>query len=148
MGVYHERQIGNFCRCHALNNLLGTRIVTTQEFNGLCDEFDNIHTYEKGCSRNKYFFINNGGEDNIFGYILHKKDTHYKMNHYDIYTNKTIIPHKNSIGFIVYNQNHTFCIRKIDSTFYLIDSMRSNIIKVNPQQYGRRGFGLIDIFRP
>lgn len=79
MTIYHEKQIGNYCRCHAINNLVGKQICSTQEFNRLCDEFDKKNGFTTPSSKLKYLFYNNGGTENIFGYILQKKGYTIKM---------------------------------------------------------------------
>ena len=147
MSIYQERQVGNYCRCHAINNLIGKKLVTIPEFNKYCDSFDVLQKFEKGSSRNKYFFYNNGLIDNIFGYILAQKGIHIKMEHYDFYKSKRIKPHTNlTIGYIVYNANHTYCVRYINNTPYLIDSMRSKPQKLpNVNILNRKGVGVIAI---
>jgi hypothetical protein len=77
--MYHEKQRGNYCRCHAINNLLGFQLVSLAEFDKLCDEFDNIHKFARGSSKNHHLFYNNGQTDNIFGYIMQKKGLYVKM---------------------------------------------------------------------
>ena len=37
MSIYHEKQVGSYCRLHAINNLIGKKLVSTSEFNNLCD---------------------------------------------------------------------------------------------------------------
>lgn len=146
MNIYHERQKGNYCRCHAINNLVGKQICSLNTFNKLCDEFDKKNDFEVPSSKLKYIFYNNGGTDNIFGYILKKNNYKIKMTHYDYYKSKVIQlkNDKKMLGFIVYNRCHTFCIRKIKDEYYLIDSMKSRIQKINPQSYcKRRNLGVI-----
>ena len=146
MNIYHEKQVGNYCRCHAINNLVGKQLCKLQEFNGLCDEFDKKNGFTIPSSKLKYLFYNNGGINNLFGYILTKKGYTIQMTHYDYYRPKAIKlnTHMNLLGFIIYNRRHTFCIRKIGSDFFVIDSMRPTMQKINPLMYcKRRNLGVI-----
>ena len=111
MIIYHERQVGNYCRCHALNNVMGMKVVTVQEFNKYCDEYDKQNGFELGCSKKNCFFYNNGNEDNIFGYILSKKGYNITMKHHDINKGSNISSGSKTIGYIVYNQRHTYCMK-------------------------------------
>ncbi len=149
MNIYHERQVRSYCRCHALNNLIGRKLITLPEFNKYCDEFDVINKFERGSSKNKCFFYNNGLIDNIFGYILSQKKFHITMEHYDFYKSKRIKTHTSTtLGYIVYNTRHTYCIRYINNIPYLIDSMRSKPQKLpNINVLNRKGVGVIAIIR-
>ena len=89
MSIYHEKQVGSYCRLHAINNLIGKKLVSTSEFNKLCDNYDKIKKYIKGISKNKHYFINNGGSDNIFGFVLESKGYKPHMIHYDFYKQKS-----------------------------------------------------------
>ena len=144
--IYHERQRGSYCRCHAINNLIGSHLVTFKEFDTLCDEYDKSKSYEKGTSRNKHYFINSGGSDNILGYCLRKKGKQVNMTHYDYYKAKQITLHPKSIGVIIYNRGHTYCARLISGKLHLIDSMRGNIQPISIASLQRRGLGVIDVY--
>ena len=136
--IFHERQIGNYCRCHAINNLFGKSICPLQLFIKYCDEYDKLNNMNS-LSRTKYIYYNNGNTDNIFGYIIEKAGFKIEMIHYDFYkpVKITILPQ--TIGMIVYNKSHTYCIRKYTNKFYLIDSMRTQIIELpNPVQYCKK----------
>ena len=146
--LYHEKQYRNYCRCHALHNLIGKKILSSfSEFDTLCDSFDRENKYDVGVSRRNYFFINNGNTDNIFGYILGKKGYHVRMNHYDYYKRKKIVPDPKSLGFIVYTHSHTYCVRNINGVLYQIDSMRRAIMPINTKLLERPGLGVIDVIR-
>ena len=71
--MFHQRQKGSYCRCHAINNMIGQEFISLSEFNKYCDEFDRKNHFSPGSSRNGHMFYNNGLTDNIFGYILEKK---------------------------------------------------------------------------
>ena len=117
MKIYHEKQKGNYCRCHAINNMVGKQLITIVEFNKYCDAFDALNKFDKGSSKQKHYFYNNGGANNIFGYILQQKGYKPQMTHYDISKSKKVIQSRRLIGYIVYNRGHTYCIRKIKNDF-------------------------------
>jgi len=145
--MYHEKQKGNYCRCHALNNLLGRQLVSLSEFDSLCDAFDKKNKFEIGSSRKKHIFYNNGLRDNIFGFILEEKDIQVDMVHYDYYRPKKIKHCNNrTMGYIVYNTGHTYCVRVIEGEYWLIDSMKSKPQKLNGLGVlERKGVGVIEI---
>ena len=145
--MYHEKQKGNYCRCHALNNLLGKQIVTLRDFDVYCDAFDKKNHFDVGSSRKKYIFYNNGLTDNIFGYIMEDKGMRVEMNHYDYYRSKKIKHcEKGTLGYIVYNTQHTYCVRIVENEYWLIDSMRGKPCKLNNlQSLERKGIGVICI---
>lgn len=149
MIIYHERQVGSYCRCHALNNLMGMGLVTREEFDKYCDEFDKLNGFEVGCSKKNCVFYNNGNTDNIFGYVLSKKGYNVTMKHYDFYSHKRMPqPSNKTIGYIVYNQQHTYCVRYIGTELFLIDSMKPTPRKiVGLGSISRRGTGVIEVFR-
>ena len=71
--MYHEKQQGNYCMKHAINNLIGKELCSNKEFDIYCDELDKLNDFEKGVSKSKLFY-NNGGINNIFGYVMTKKN--------------------------------------------------------------------------
>lgn len=147
--MFHQRQKGSYCRCHALNNMIGREFISLSEFNKYCDEFDRRNYFSPGSSRNGHMFYNNGLTDNIFGYILEKKGIKIKMDHYDFYRPKKIKHcEKGTIGYIVYNMGHTWCVRVVNGEYYLIDSMRGGQRKINNLAgLERKGVGVIKVDR-
>ena len=148
MSIYHEKQKGSYCRCHAMNNLIGKQLITLKEFNTYCDSFDALNKFDKGSSRSKHYFYNNGGTNNIFGYCLRKKGITTTMIHYDISKPRKIAPSmfNKAYGCILYSRGHTYCMRKIKNEFYLINSMGRAPQKLNNLSLlQRRGVGVIII---
>ena len=137
--LYHEKQIGDFCRLHAINNLIGKQICTPKEFITYCNKFDQINKFVENCSAKKHFYYNNGGVNNIFGFVLYNKNYIVEMRTFD-FNRKSDIPINNSkklLGYIIFDKGHTWCIRKVNNEYFLIDSMKSSIIKVNLEMYIR-----------
>lgn len=149
--IYHEKQVGNYCRCHAMNNLFGSKIIPLPVFDKYCIEYDVKKNFEKNCSRRQIFY-NFGGIDNIFGYSLTQSGKNVNMEHHDFYNIKNIdiLKYKNKsgfIGFIVYNTYHTWCVRLINDKMYNIDSMRGNITEIkNNNALNHKMLGVISIF--
>lgn len=145
--MYHEKQKGSYCRCHAINNLMGKQLVSLTEFDVYCDAFDKKSNFSPGSSKNKHFFYNNGETDNIFGYILQEKKVKITMEHYDFFGGQKIKHcNKGTMGYIVYNSRHTYCVRVMKGEFWLIDSMKSKPQKLNDLRcIERRGIGVIRI---
>ena len=146
--IYHEKQYGNYCRCHALNNLIGEQMLSRAEFDSLCDKYDKTHGFHTQVTRRTHLFCNNGGTDNIFGFCLEEKGYNIMMNHYDFYRNVVVKCSANTLGYIVYNAHHTYCVRIVDGEFYLIDSMRRGVQKLNDLRIIQRpGIGVIEVIR-
>jgi len=129
--MFHQKQFRNYCRCHAINNFLGYSAISYQEFDKACDEFDKKNEMPL-ISKSNYYFYNNGGNDNIFGYIFNKLNFECKLTTFLNYNNVSVeltkINMKENKGFIIFNNHHTWCIRKYNNKYYLIDSL-SWIIK-------------------
>lgn len=143
--MFHQKQRGSYCRCHALNNLMGKELVTLKEFDNYCNEYDKLNAFAIGASRNGHLFYNNGGTDNIFGYILKKKGIIIKMDHYDYYQRKKI-KHcdKGTMGYLVYNAQHTYCVRIVNGEKWMIDSMKPLPKKIATMNiFERKGVGVI-----
>lgn len=126
----------NYCRCHAINNFLGYDAISFQEFNKYCDNFDTISGFPL-ISKKEYYFYNNMNNDNIFSYILKKLGYNFKFNIIMNYNMKKINYDNNTKGFIIFNNHHTWCIRKVNNMFYIIDSLSFMIKKLNTEQLNK-----------
>ena len=146
MSIYHEKQVGNYCRLHAINNVIGEKLVTRKEFDVLCDEYDLSKKYLKGTSKIRHYFVNSGETDNIFGYVLEKKGYKIRMEHHSFYKPKKLTETEIPFGCIVYNKSHTFCVKKVKGTLYKIDSMQSRPVRTSISRFLRKGFGIINLY--
>ena len=146
MSIYHERQVGNYCRLHAINNVIGKKIATRKEFDVLCDEYDVSKKYLKGTSKIRHYFVNSGETDNIFGYVLEKKGYKIRMEHHCFYKAKKLKESEITFGCIIYNRNHTFCVKKVKDILYKIDSMQTRPMRASISQFLRKGFGIINLY--
>lgn len=129
--IYHQKQYKNFCRLHAINNLLGSCVFSFNEFNKYCDDFDKKNNFKIGFSKNSYAFYNNGENDNIFGYILEQKLLKSQKLKLEFINKNNLNISYDFIGFICFNNNHTWCIKIINNKLYLIDSLKANPIEIN-----------------
>ena len=150
--MYHEKQQGNYCMKHAINNLIGKELCSNKEFDIYCDELDKLNNFEKGVSKSKLFY-NNGGINNIFGYVMTKKNINVEFAYYSYEkTNSGMFSNLKTeclLGFIVYNKQHTYCVRYLDNKYYLIDSMAPRIVDITDrvdQYLCRKNLGLIAVY--
>ena len=147
--MFHQKQFRNYCRCHAINNFLGYNAVSYQQFDKYCDEFDKKNNMPL-ISKNNCYFYNNGGNDDIFGYVLQKINYNCKLETY--YMERNLINKLGNLdnyqGFFIFNTTHTWCIRKHNGKFHLIDSLRWMITPLNNDkllQYLKSCQGIISI---
>ena len=132
--MFHQKQFKNYCRCHAINNFLGYEAISYQTFDTYCDEFDVKNKMPLISKKNQYFY-NNGGNDNIFGYILEKLKYQCKLETF--YMDINILKNINLStveGFFIFNNHHTWCIRKVKGKFYMIDSLKWMITRLNNEK--------------
>ena len=129
--MFHQKQFRNYCRCHAINNFLGYEAISYFNFDKECDNFDKKNNMPL-ISKNKYYFYNNGGNDNIFGFIFDKLNYKCKLETIINYTNNLVDININKTkGFIIFNNHHTWCIKKVQEKFYLIDSLKWMVKSLN-----------------
>ena len=79
----------------------------------------------------------------IFWHLLTSVNSNVK---HSIIQSRKKIKHcnKNTIGYIVYNMQHTYCVRVKDGEYWLIDSMKGKPQKLNDlRSMERKGVGVI-----
>jgi hypothetical protein len=134
--MFHQKQFRNYCRCHAINNFLGYEAIVYSNFDNSCDEFDKKNEMPL-ISKSNYYFYNNGGNNNIFGHIFKKLNFKCKLETIMNYkTNNSALEISNINiekvkGFIIFNNHHTWCIRKHENKFFIIDSLSWMIKSLN-----------------
>lgn len=134
--MYHERQVGNYCRKHSINNLMGKELINIADFDKLCDDFDKANNFDRQCSRKDHLFYNYGAEDNIFGFALRNKGVEVKMIGYDNWRKEDIDLETNKddlLGAFVFKEGHVWCVRYIDGKFHSIDS--NGLVKEVKENY-------------
>ena len=146
--MFHQKQYKNYCRCHAINNFLGKQIISYEEFDNMCDKFD-INSNMPLISKKEFYFYHNDNNDNIFSFIFKHLGYNFKLTTFINYKNNSIKYDENIKGFIVFNNHHTWCIRKKENNYYIIDSLSWMIKKLNEKElnnYLSKMRGVISIF--
>lgn len=106
---YCQKSKDGLCRINALNNALGYDFITAKQFYKVCDEYDEKYNLSHNFSR-QYFSVANSNFDNIFSYILHKTNKYItKYIQMDTLTPNEL---KNCNSVIVFNNNHTWALRR------------------------------------
>jgi hypothetical protein len=148
MSLFHQRQQGNYCRFHSINNLVGRQICTTVEFDKYCDEFDKQNKFEVNYSKNSQEFYNNGEENNIFGYTMKKKGINTRMEGYDRHRKHDIkIDTEDLLGAFILSPGHVWCIRYIDGKWFLIDSLNSSEPEVQMNYFQNKNLAFLFVWR-
>lgn len=144
--IFCERQRGDFCRMHSLNNYIGKSLLNEEEFHKKCDEYDSV--IDGLRSRNMDGFAEGRS---IVSYIMdilfHKfiilipynsytnSRTHLDMEFY----NKI---YKKVNGFFEFNKNHIWINKKVNDRFYKIDSI-GGVNEINVKSMGKNGYFLV-----
>ena len=144
--IFCERQRGDFCRMHSINNYIGCAKLNEEIFYKYCDEYDSIITGLK--SRNMDGFAEGRS---IVSYIMDillnkfillipfnsykKSRSHLDMDFY----NKIFIKVN---SFFEFNKNHIWINKKINGKFYKIDSI-GGVNEINVKKIGNNGYFLV-----
>ena len=127
--MYCEKQQGNLCRMHSINNFYQSRKLSPQQFYNYCDQYDQL--YNTTNSRNCDMF--NEGR-NVIGFILEKISNDFTLL---LYNNEISIikPYLNEISNIFcFNHSHIWIRKKINNQWYNLDSLSSPHKIQNPLQ--------------
>ena len=143
MNIYCERQVGDLCRLHSLNNYFGYKRFTQEDFYNYCDEYDSIIT---GLNSRKMDGFAEGRS--IISYLIDKID--YKclllipFNSYNDSRRHLDITFYNSLKknveiFFEFNKNHVWVNKKINNKYYKIDSI-SGIHETDNTKINKNGY--------
>lgn len=127
--MYCERQQGNLCRMHSINNYYQSKKLTQQEFYNYCNQYDQL--YKTTNSQNADMF--NEGR-NVVGFILEKISNDFTLLLYqkDI---QIIKPYLNQITDIFcFNSGHIWIRKKIHNQWFNLDSLSGAHKIANPLQ--------------
>ena len=150
MTLYQERQVGNYCRKHSINNLIGREIVTTTEFDQMCDEFDRENRFDTLCSRNQHVYYNYGDRRNIFGYIMERKGIRTTITGYDNWRKDAVdltTDLEDILGAFVFRDGHVWCVRRYQDKWYLIDSMGGGPSITNESYFNNKQYCFLVVRR-
>lgn len=128
-GVYFERQFdSDNCRMHAINNALGRPALTIHKFWALCDKYDQ----KNNTKGSRTFFLVNGHEDNLLTFILRELNVPFQYD-YQIIITEEILSSKQAI--ICFGEKHVWALRKIQGSWYLLDSLNQKPTKSKPTDF-------------
>jgi len=132
MAIYFERQNGDNCRIHAINNCFGHTVINRTEFEKYHKEFQSV--YEVKLEDN---YVNSGNWDrsNLLSYILSQKFglTCFTLGQYELprFQKHGVIRGLGDLmdmdlkRFFVCDKNHVWCVRYFKDQWVCIDSMRT-----------------------
>jgi hypothetical protein len=144
--IYCERQSGDLCRMHSINNYFGMTKITSDGFFKYCDNYDSI--IDGLASRNMDGFSEGRS---IVSYIMdilankfillipynsyNKSRSHMDIDHYTKL-------YKQLDCFFEFNKNHIWVNKRINDTFYKIDSI-GGVNEININRLGKNGYFLV-----
>lgn len=151
--IYWERQVGNNCRIHSLNAFFGKKMISEDNFIGLCNEYDKLVPGLESIKMDGF-----AESRSIISYII-DKFTHKYVQLIPI--NMRNIHHKNRqqwgydrfikylgreggiLNYFEFNKDHIWVNRFINDKWYKIDSL-SGITNINKQRsFGENGYLLV-----
>ena len=144
--LFCERQRGNMCRMHSINNYIGRELLNEKEFFNYCDNYDelidglnsrNMDGFAEGRSIVSFLM------DKVFSKFLllipinsyNKSRIHLDMEHYNELLRKCNC-------FFEFNKNHIWVNKKINNSFYKIDSL-SGVNETNVKCLSNNGYFLV-----
>lgn len=116
MNIYCEKQEGDLCRMHSLNNFFQKREMNTNKFYEYCDAYDKY--YKTKNSRSIDMF--NEGR-NVIGFVLKQYYNIFTLLVYDLNLIKKFLPDLSNI--FSFSKNHIFIYKKINNEWFKIDSL-------------------------
>ena len=144
--IFCERQRGNMCRMHSINNYIGRSILNEELFYNYCDNYDKLifglnsrsmDGFAEGRSIVSYIM------DKIFNkFLLMIPINSYKKsrNHLNLeFFNEYI---KKCSSYFEFNKNHIWINKKINNKYYKIDSL-SGVNETNMSQLNNNGYFLV-----
>lgn len=114
MKEFHQISEDGLCRFDAICNAAGKSLLTLKQFYQKCDEFDEIHDYDKGFTR-EFFGVVDESYDNIFNYILSNTGKYKTKYVDDTFTDDHIITPQDLEGcysVILFNSDHVWAVRR------------------------------------
>lgn len=146
LGIFCERQIGNMCRMHSINNFNGSKLLNETSFFDFCDKYDslikglnsrNMDGFAEGRSIVSYIM------DEIFNkFLLLIPINSYKTSreHLDIDHYNELL--KKCTYFFEFNKNHIWINKKINNKYYKIDSI-GGVNETNVKCLNNNGYFLV-----
>jgi hypothetical protein len=146
VNLFCEKQRGDMCRMHSINNYIGKAILNETQFYKYCDEYDKII---KGLNSRSMDGFAEGRS--IVSYIMDKFFNKFLLlipiNSYKKSRNHLDAEHYNELlkkcnCFFEFNKNHIWINKKLDNTFYKIDSL-GGVNETNVKCLSNNGYFLV-----
>jgi hypothetical protein len=132
---YYETQKSLYCGKHALNNLLGSEVFTTEYLNNLCNTFSNPekHCNMKGAGDYSDALIIKALNEKNYNelYINSYKKSEIKPTNISISLDMVLkdgLETDNFVGLLIVNNSHWIAVKKSDG-YWLLDSINKNVTK-------------------
>lgn len=146
LNIFCERQRGDMCRMHSLNNYNGNSFLNENEFFKLCDEYNKLIAGLNSRSMDGF-----AEGRSIVSYIMDKIFNKFiiliPINSYNNSRSHLDIDHYNELlrksnCFFEFNRNHIWVNKKINNKFYKIDSL-SGINETNVRNLTNNGYFIV-----
>lgn len=144
--IFCERQRGDLCRMHSINNYFGISKINEKDFYEYCDKYDKL--IEGLESRNMDGFAEGRSIVSYIMDVLARKfillipydsyissRQHLDMNFYNKIFNKVNC-------FFEFNKNHIWINKKINNKMFKIDSL-GGVYEINNKRMGNNGYFLV-----
>ena len=144
--LFCERQRGDMCRMHSINNYFGEAFMNESDFFKYCDDYDEII---KGLNSRSMDGFAEGRS--IVSYIMDKKFNKFLLlipiNSYNASRNHLDIEHYDELlkkcnCFFEFNKNHIWVNRKVKNIYYKIDSL-GGVNETNVKCLSNNGYFLV-----
>lgn len=134
--MFFERQQGNNCRIHAMNNCFGSQVLTVQEFTRFHQSYTSVVANdEKNSLEDDYVSANTWDRTSLLSHILQHKFgmASFTVGSYEMprfRTTGVIQSLKDCMdpdfpNFFVCNAQHVWCVRYWKTGWFCLDSMSS-----------------------
>lgn len=148
MNIYCQKQIGDLCRMHSINNYFGKEVINQEVFKKYCNEYDSLIYGLKSIQMDGF-----AEGRSIVSYIIEKLDNKFLLlipikinssirNHLDLERYNKLMKNNNFTNYFEFNKNHIWINRKINGQYYKIDSI-SGVNMIEPNKLGNNGYFLV-----
>jgi hypothetical protein len=146
LNIFCERQSGDLCRMHCINNYNGISLLNEQTFFSHCDKYDKLID---GLNSRSMDGFSEGRS--IVSFVMDKLFNKFLLlipiHSYNGCRNHLEIEHYNELikkcnCFFEFNKNHIWVNKKINNKFYKIDSL-SGVNETNVKCLNNNGYFLV-----
>ena len=146
LNIFCERQRGDMCRMHSINNYIGEPLINEKKFFRYCDDYDKLID---GLNSKSMDGFSEGRS--IISFIMEKLFNKFLLlipiHSYNSCRNHLELEHYNELiktcnCFFEFNKNHIWVNKKINNKFYKIDSL-SGVNETNVKNINNNGYFLV-----